>query len=121
MASLAESFRSIVDALPEDWTDIDLDLRLADESHYVDAAVTLSQCNAMPYSEHDWHWRIIVAHTFGHAAAAETVQGTLEMLDEAGMDGELRLRDYRQGRAEVQSFWGRPESLREDFRRRRAL
>lgn len=121
MASLAERFQSIVDALPEDWTDIELDLRLSDESRYVDAAVILAQCNAMPYSEHDWHWRVPVAHTFGHAAAAETVRGTLEMLDAAGVEGELRLRDYHQGRAEVQSFWGRPESLREDFRRRRAL
>ena len=29
---LAESFTEIVGALPDDWTDLELDLRIADES-----------------------------------------------------------------------------------------
>jgi hypothetical protein len=33
----------------------------------------------------------------------------------------MRLREVREGRAEVVPTWGRPESVREDFRRRRAL
>ena len=38
-------------------------------------AVALSQVNARPYSKADWDWRLLVAHSFGHAAAAETRQG----------------------------------------------
>lgn len=119
--ALAETFQEIVDSLPEDWTDLELDLRLDDETRYVEAAVILAQVNAMPYSQAGWHWRLLVAHTFGHAAAAPSVHGTLEMLDREGIGGRLHVREIRQGRAEVVQMWGRPESLRQDFRRRRSL
>jgi hypothetical protein len=116
---LADTFQGIVDSLPSDWTDLELDLRVQ-EDRYVDAAGLLVTCNAQPYSHHDWHWRLIVAHHFGHAAAAETVHGTLGLLDTAGIEGELVLRDVRTGRHEVVQDWGRPESFRREFRRLRA-
>jgi len=119
--ALADDFQQVLDSLPADWTDVVCDLRLLDEEQYVDAAVLLSQINAQPYSEADWHWRINVAHSFGHAAAAETVLGTLRMVDEEGIEGELILRDFREGRAEVVQMWGRPESVRREFRDRRSL
>ena len=119
--ALAEDFEGIVESLPDDWTDLELDLRIADESRYVDAAVMVTQINAQPYSEADWHWRINVAHGFGHAAAPETVRGTLALLDREGIGGELRLRDVHEGRAEVVQMWGRPESVRREFRERRSL
>jgi hypothetical protein len=119
--SLADTFSEIVDSLPDDWTDLELDMRIADESRYVDAAVMLSQVNAQPYSHADWHWRINVAHRFGHAAAAQTVRGTLELLDREGIEGEMRVRDFHEGRAEVVQMWGRPESVRREFRQRRSL
>lgn len=119
--ALADTFQEIVDSLPADWTDMELDLRIRDETRYIDAAVLMARVNAQPYSRAEWHWRILVAHRFGHAAAAETVRGTLGLLDGEGIDGELRLRDVREGRAEVVQMWGRPESVREDFRRRRSL
>jgi hypothetical protein len=119
--ALADTFAEIVDSLPEDWTDLELDLRIEDETRYIDAAVIVVQCNAQPYSKADWHWRLLVAHRFGHAAAAETVRGTLALLDREGIEGELRVRDIHEGRAEVVQMWGRPESVREDFRRRRSL
>jgi hypothetical protein len=119
--ALAEDFEAVVETLPDDWTDLELDLRIAEESRYVDAAVMLSLVNAQPYSRADWHWRILVAHRFGHAAAAETVRGTLSKLDREGIAGELRVRDAQEGRAEVVQMWGRPESVRRDFRRRRSL
>ena len=78
------------------------------------------EVNAQPLSTDDWHWRILVAHRFGHAAAAPAVHGTLALLDEAGIDGELVVRDMRVGRAEVVQMWGRPESAREAFRQMRA-
>lgn len=119
--ALAAAFQEIVDSLPEDWTDIEVDLRILDETRYIDAAVILSQVNAQPYSRADWHWRLLVAHEFGHAAAAETVTGTLAVLDREGIEGEMHLRDVREGRAEVVQMWGRPDSVRREFRTRRNL
>ena len=119
--AFAQDFQEVVDTLADDWTDLALDLRIADETRYVDAAVMLAQVNAQPYSRAEWHWRINVAHRFGHAAAAETVRGVLTKLDREGIDGEMRVRDAQEGRAEVVQMWGRPESVRRDFRRRRSL
>jgi hypothetical protein len=115
--SLADTFQEIVDSLPDDWTDLEFDLRLEDESRYIDAAVYLVTCNAQPYSRHDWHWRVLVAHRFGHAAAAPAVHGTLQLLDDADIEGEIAVREVRSGRVEVEPMWGRPESIREQFRR----
>jgi hypothetical protein len=117
---LADNFQQILDSLPDDWTDLELDLRIADESRYVEAAVYLVTCNAQPYSHHDWHWRLLVAHRFGHAAAAPTVHGTLRLLDDAGIEGELAVRETLGGRVEVTQGWGRPQSARDEFRRLRA-
>jgi hypothetical protein len=117
---LADTFQAIVESLPDDWTDLELDLRIHDEERYVDAAVYLVTVNAQPYSKHDWHWRILVAHRFGHAASWQATHGTLKLLDEAGITGELAVREVRAGRVEVQNMWGRPESVREEFRQIRA-
>ena len=117
--ALADTFQEILDSLPSDWTHLELDLRVQ-EDRYVDASTLVVTCNAQPYSKHDWHWRILVAHKYGHAAAPEVVRGTLKLLDEAGIKGELVLRDVREGRAEFVPAWGRPESYREEFRRLRA-
>jgi len=106
--ALAEDFEAVVETLPDDWTDLELDL-------------ILSLVNAQPYSRADWHWRINVAHRFGHAAAAETVRGALTKLDREGIGGEFRVRDAQEGRAEVMQWWGRPDSIRRDFERRRSL
>lgn len=121
LVSLADDFQQVLDSLPPDWTDLELDLRIEDESRYVDTAVALSQVNAQPCPEAEWHWRLPVAHSFGHAAAAETVKGVLEKLDGEGVGGEMQVREVREGRAEVVQMWGRPESVREEFRQRRSL
>jgi hypothetical protein len=115
---LAETFEEIIDSLPSDWTDLELDLRVQ-EDRYIDAATVLVQVNAQPYSRHDWHWRILVAHQFGHAAAAPATHGTLKLLDKQGIKGELALREVRTGRVETTQMWGRPESVRQEFRRLR--
>ena len=117
--ALADDFQAALDTLPPDWTQFSLDLRIFDEDRYIEAATLLVQINAQPYSKHDWHWRIRVAHEFGHAAAPETVRGTLALLDREGIEGELQARDARAGRVEVVQMWGRPESVRREFARRR--
>lgn len=119
--ALADDFQQVLDSLPPDWTDLEVDLRIEDESAYIDTAVTLSQVNAQPYSEADWHWRLLVAQSFGHAAAPETVKGVLAKLDGEGVVGEMQVREVREGRSEIVQMWGRPESVREEFRQRRSL
>jgi hypothetical protein len=121
---LVADFQQILETLPPDWTDLEVDLRIEEMSQYVDTAVALSQVNAQVYQHpkaNGWHWRLLVAHSFGHAAAAETVKGVLEKLDADGVAGELRMAEVREGRSEVVQMWGRPESVREEFRQRRSL
>jgi hypothetical protein len=117
---LADIFQQTVDSQPDDWTQLELDLRIADESRYVEAALYLTTCNAQPYSHDEWHWRLLVAHRFGHAAAVPAVHCALRLLDDAGIEGEVALREIRTGRVEVEPTWGRPYSAREEFRRLRA-
>lgn len=122
--ALAAEFQKILDALPPDWTDLEVDMRIGDFSQYIDTAVAVSQVNAQVYQHPEpegWHWRLLVAKSFGHAAAPESVMGVLAKLDEAGVAGELRPADVREGRSEVVQMWGRPESVREEFRERRSL
>ena len=117
--ALADDFQAVVETLPPDWTQLEADLRIDDEDRYIEAATLLTQINAMPYSKHDWHWRLRAAREFGHAAAAQTVKGTLALLDDQGIAGEMVAREARSGRVEVVQMWGRPESVRQEFARRR--
>jgi len=122
--SLASDFQQILDSLPPDWTDLEVDMRIEDEAHYVDSAVALSQVNAQVYQHpkaEGWHWRLLVAQSFGHAAAPESVKGVLAKLDADGVAGELAVADIREGRSEAVQMWGRPESVREEFRERRSI
>src|SRR4051794_25304624 len=118
--ALADTFQQIVDSLPDDWTDLRLDVRIFDEDENMAAALFMVTCNAQPYSKHDWHWRVLVAHRFGHAAAPEAVHTALKLVDEAGIDGKIALLGVRSGRTEMVPTWGRPESVRQEFRRIRA-
>jgi hypothetical protein len=96
---LAQDFRDALEALPPDWSHIEFDLRIFDEDRYIEATTLLVQVNAEPYS---------------------TVEGTLALLDAERIRGELAMREVRTGRVEVVQMWGRPESVRQEFRRRRA-
>jgi len=49
------------------------------------------------------------------------VLGVLTRLDAEGTRGSMRVAEIREGRAEVVQMWGRPESVREEFRQRRAI
>lgn len=118
--ALAQTFEEVLAVLPDDWTDLELDLRIADESRYIDAASYLVTCNAQPYSRYDWHWHLLVAHRFGHAAAPDAAHAALRLLDEAGIEGELVVREVRVGRVEVTQMWGRPQSVRDEMARLRA-
>ena len=118
--ALVDDFQRVLDSLPPDWTHLQFDLRIFDEDRYIEAATMVVQVNGQPHSKSDWHWRVLVAHEFGHAASWEAVRGTLRLLDEQGIEGEIAVREVRSGRVEVTPMWGRPESVRQEFARRRA-
>lgn len=117
--ALADTYTAIVDSLPDDWTDLEIDLRIFDEERYIDTATFMVQVNAQPYSKHDWHWRILIAHRFGHAASSPATHGTLKLLDDAGIAGELAVREVRVGRFETAYLPNRPESVRQEYLRMR--
>ena len=105
--ALADDFQAVVDSLPPDWTQLELDLRISDEERYVEAATLLAQINAMPYSKHDWHWRLRVAHEFGHAAAPrDRARHAGAARRRRASPGELALREARTGRVEVDADVG---------------
>ena len=118
--SLAETFNEIVASLPDDWTDLELDLRIHDVERYIEAATYVVTVNAQPRSKSEWHWRLLIAHRFGHAASVPAVHTAFKLLDEAGIEGEIAVRESRTGRVEVNPMWGRPESVRQEFRQLRA-
>lgn len=113
--AFADTFAEILASLPDDWTDLEFDLRIHDEERYIDASVYLVQANAQPYSKADWHWRVLVAHRFGHAASAPAVHGTLKLLDDAEITGDLEVREVRVGRFETSYLPNRPESVRQEY------
>jgi hypothetical protein len=115
---LADDFQAIADSLPPDWTHLQFDLRIQEEDRYVELAPIVASVNAWPLSQDDWHWRFNTMRAFGHAAAPETVHGVLATLDGLGIHGEIAVREVRSGRVPVEPTWGRPESVRREFRER---
>ena len=87
------SSRPCVDALPPDWSQLEADLRIDDEDRYIEAATLLSQINAMPYSQA----RLALAPAIGPRVRsrrrAQTVRGTLALLDDQGITGTLAPRE----------------------------
>ena len=39
--ALADDFQAVVDSMPPDWTQLELDMRIVDEDRYVEAATLL--------------------------------------------------------------------------------
>ena len=117
---LAETFQGVVDSLPDDWTDLELDLRIADESRYVDAAIYLATCNARP-----------TPSTTGTGAcwsptASVTRRRRPPCTARCGCSTTPASRaswccaSSARVASEVTQMWGRPYSVRDEFRRLRA-
>ena len=119
--ALAEDFQRMLDALPPDWTDLEIDLRIDDEEplHRLGRRPQPGQRPALLAGR--VALAAAIAHSFGHAAAAESVKGVLTKLDLEGTTGEMRVAEVREGRSEAVQMWGRPESVREEFRQRRSI
>ena len=116
---LADEFQELLDALPSDWTDLELDLRVQ-EDRYIDAAHAAGDVQRpavfAPRLALPSHRRPPVRARGG----GRDRPGHAALLDEAGIAGELVLREVRDGRVETVQMWGRPESVRQEFRRIRS-
>ena len=117
--ALADQFQEIVDSLPSDWTDLELDLRVQ-EDRYVDAAtlvVTVQRAAVLaPRLALEDPRRPPVRPRRRGAGRARHAEAARRR----GIEGELVLREWRTGRVETTQMWGRPESVRQEFRRIRA-
>ena len=106
---LADTFQQIVDSLPDDWTDLELDLR--DRRR-----VALRRSRDCPRRRAT---RSPTRTTTGTGACSSpTASATpprrrpctarCSCSTRPGIDGELALREMRSGRVEVTQMWGRP-------------
>src|SRR6476660_4518028 len=92
MTPFAEQWDAIVTRQPEDWSSMNLELRLGDASQSEESALVLSPLN--PWHERDWRsgvFRFRAAHTFGYGTAAALCRKRLATLDSVGVKGTLRL------------------------------
>ncbi len=118
---LSKEFDAIIDALPDDWSDLVFEIEIDDFDQYVDAAVIMTRCNGQPHTNGEWQWRVRVSRDVGHAADVETVRSVLEGMDSLEGDGKIRLIDTREGRSEPFNGWGRTESVRQEFLLKRSI
>jgi hypothetical protein len=92
MTPFAEQWDAIVARQPEDWSSMNLELRLGDASQSEETALVLSPLN--PWHERDWRsgvFRFRAAHTFGYGSAPELTRKRLQTLDSVGIRGTLEL------------------------------
>ena len=118
---LAEAFQEIVDSLPDDWTDLEIDLRLVDEERYIDAAVLLDPGQRAALLEGGLALAIAGRPPLRPRRGGRDREGNARPARPEGIEGEMVVREVREGRAEVVQMWGRPESVRREFRRSRSL
>jgi hypothetical protein len=85
---LAEAWLSAVAALPEDWSDLYVEVELASSAQLDRAALLLAPVNpARP--ERGLAFRFRVARSFGYGASAEMTRRCCARLDEEGIKGRM--------------------------------
>jgi hypothetical protein len=93
MRSLADQWTAILEAEPEDWSHLALELRLADSERTEDAVVVLAPLN--PWRRDDDYrsgvLRFRAARTVGYGAAPGLVATRLTQLGGIGIGGELEV------------------------------
>jgi hypothetical protein len=88
---LAESFDQLSQRLPEDWSDLYLELELASSADIDRAALLLGPVNPFLREGLRPAFRFRAARRFGYGAAPEMTRRSIERLDEAGIAGKLKL------------------------------
>lgn len=88
--SLAEAWDAALAGLPEDWSDLYAELELASTDYLEPAALRLAPVNPARYGEKPG-FRFRCARRFGYGASPGMVRRCLERLDEAGIEGGVRI------------------------------
>ena len=87
--TLAAAWNDLISRLPEDWSDLLVEVELRQEESYEIVASIVSPLNPERCVRRP-AFRFRVGHTFGYGAAVSTVNGCLHLLDERGVRGRLR-------------------------------
>ena len=87
--TLAAAWNDLISRLPEDWSDLLVEVELRPEESYEIVASIVSPLNPERFVGRP-AFRFRVGHTFGYGAAASTVNRYLHLLDERGVRGRLR-------------------------------
>jgi hypothetical protein len=54
--------------------------------------------------------------TAGSGRCSRSTRTSLTLLDDNDIAGEIVVREVRQGRVPIEPFWGRPYTVRDEFR-----
>jgi hypothetical protein len=118
--ALADTFKQILDSLPDDWAFMDIDVRIFDETRYIEAATYMVQVNPQPTPSTTGTGTSTSRTATATAPRPRRCTGRSRCSTRRASQGELKVRNVRVGRAEVEPMWGRPESVRQEFRKIRA-
>lgn len=88
--SLAEAWDEALAGLPDDWSDLYAEVDVASTDYLEPAALRLAPVNPARYGEM-FGFRFRCARRFGYGASPGMVRRCLERLDEAGIEGEVRI------------------------------
>ena len=88
--SPAAAWDAALAGLPEDWSDLYVELELASTDYLEPAALRLAPVNPARYGEKPG-FRFRCARRFGYGASPGMVRRCLERLDEAGIESEVRI------------------------------
>ena len=88
--SLRAEWDAVVDALPDDWSDIYAELELRSTDHHEPAALLLSPLNPSRFDGKPG-FRFRIARTSGYGGSAGMARRCFERLDEEGLHGELQI------------------------------
>jgi hypothetical protein len=88
--SLAEAWDEALAGLPNDWSDLYAEIDVASTDYLEPAALRLAPVNPARYGETPG-FRFRCARQFGYGASPGMVRRCLERLDEAGIEGDVRI------------------------------
>jgi hypothetical protein len=90
--TLTAAWNDLVAGLSDDWSDLLVEVELHSNQLYYAAALIVAPLNPGRCGERA-AFRFRVGRDFGYGAAAPLVRRCLELLDEHGVEGRLRLLD----------------------------
>jgi hypothetical protein len=88
--SLAEAWDEALAGLPDDWSDLYAEIDVASTDYLEPAALRLAPVNPARYGEKPG-FRFRCARRFGYGASPGMARRCLERLDEAGIEGDVRI------------------------------